>query len=105
MDSFAAGSTFAGHVIRGEVGRGGMGVVYRATHIALKRDVALKVISPQVSAQEHFRERFRREAEAAASIQHPNVVPIYDAGEADGYLYVTMRFVEGADLAHLLRAA
>ena len=103
MDTFAADSIFAGHGIRGEAGRGGMGIVYRATHIALKRDVAMKVISPRVAVDEQFRERFRREAEAAASIQHPNVVPVYDAGEEDGFLYVTMRFVEGVDLAELLR--
>src|SRR3954453_14782027 len=103
MRSVAIGSTFAGHLIHAEAGRGGMGVVYRATHVALKREVALKVLNPRVAADEHFRERFRRECEAAASIQHPNVVPVYDAGEDDGFLYVTMRFVEGVDLAHVVR--
>ena len=89
-------------MIRGVCGRGGMGIVYRATHVPLDREVALKVITPEYSADEEFRRRFRREFRAAASIQHPNVIPIYHAGEDDGLLYVTMRYVEGTDLARLL---
>ena len=104
MGSFAPGSTFAGHVIGAELGRGGMGVVYRATHLHLRREVALKVLSAKVAADDQFRARFRREAEAAASVHHPNIVPVYDAGEDDGFLYVTMRFVDGVDLARLLAA-
>src|SRR3954468_6423860 len=96
------GSTFADHVIRGVCGRGGMGVVYRATHIPLEREVALKVIAPEFSNDHEFRRRFRREFRAAASIQHPNVIPVYHAGEEDGLLYVTMRYVDGTDLARLL---
>src|SRR3954454_2873791 len=102
MPDLPAGSIFADHEILAVAGRGGMGVVYRALHVPLKREVALKVMAPELSADPEFRERFRRECEAAASIQHPNVVPIYHAGEADGRLYVTMRFVEGTDLSHLL---
>ncbi len=102
MDEFAIGATFAEHVIRGVAGRGGMGIVYRAMHVPLKREVALKVIAPGVSADEEFRARFRNEFEAAASIQHPNVIPIYHAGEEEGLLYVTMRYVEGEDLARLV---
>src|SRR5690348_3070327 len=102
MDEFAIGATFAEHVIRGVAGRGGMGIVYRAMHVPLKREVALKVIAPNVSADEEFRARFRNEFEAAASIQHPNVIPIYHAGEEEGLLYVTMRFVDGVDLARLV---
>src|SRR4051794_33240844 len=102
MAEFDIGSTFAEHIIRGVAGRGGMGVVYRAVHLALKREVALKVITSDYSADEEFRARFQRESEAAASIQHPRVIPIYHAGEADGLLYVTMRFVEGTDLSRLL---
>jgi tetratricopeptide (TPR) repeat protein len=96
------GATFAGHVIRGIAGRGGMGIVYRATDVQLKRDVALKVITPHLSQDDEFRHRFRREFRAAASIQHPNVIPIHHAGEEGGQLYVTMRYVEGTDLARLL---
>src|SRR3954468_17284233 len=96
------GSTFADHVIRGVCGRGGMGVVYRATHLTLEREVALKVIAPEFSTDDEFRRRFRREFRATASIQHPSVIPIYHAGEHDGLLYVTMRYVDGTDLARLL---
>src|SRR3954453_8036178 len=93
MGELAVGATFADHVIRGVAGRGGMGIVYRALHVPLKREVALKVIAPTVSADAEFRARFRHEFEAAASLQHPNVIPIYHAGEEDGLLYVTMRFI------------
>ncbi len=102
MDELAIGATFADHVIRGVAGRGGMGIVYRALHVPLKREVALKIIAPTVSADAEFRARFRHEFEAAASLQHPNVIPIYHAGEEDGLLYVTMRFVDGTDLARLV---
>ena len=81
-----------------------MGVVYRAVHLALKREVALKVIGSELSAHAEFRARFQRECETAASIQHPRVVPIYHAGEEDGLLYVTMRYVDGTDLARALMA-
>src|SRR4051812_31123293 len=99
MDEFAVGSTFADHLIRGVAGRGGMGVVYRAMHVPLRREVALKVIAPGASSEASFRARFRRECEAAASIEHSNVVPVYHAGEQDGLLFVTMRYVQGTDLA------
>ncbi len=102
MEELAVGSTFADHVIRGVAGRGGMGVVYRALHVPLKREVALKVIAADVSTDEEFRTRFRHEFEAAALIVHPNVVGIHTAGEHDGMLYVTMRYVGGTDLARLI---
>src|SRR3954447_6922763 len=104
MPDLKPGSTFADHAIRGVCGRGGMGVVYRATHIPLEREVALKVIAPEFSNDHEFRRRFRREFRATASIQHPNVVPVYHAGEEDGLLYVTMRYVDGTDLARVLAA-
>src|SRR4051794_10526314 len=102
MAELAVGSTFADHIIRGVAGRGGMGVVYRAVHLALKREVALKVIASEFSADDEFRRRFQDEATAAASIQHANVVPIYHAGEEDRLLFVTMRYVDGTDLARML---
>src|SRR3954466_15704156 len=102
MPELQPGSTFADHVIRGVCGRGGMGVVYRATHLPLEREVALKVIAPEFSSDHEFRRRFQREFRATASIQHPNVIPIYHAGEQDNLLYVTMRYVDGTDLARLL---
>src|SRR5215212_11179266 len=104
MDELAVGATFADHVIRGVTGRGGMGIVYRALHVPLKREVALKVLAAGISSDEEFRTRFRHEFEAAASIQHPNVIPIYHAGEQDDLLFVTMRYVEGDDLARIVAA-
>jgi serine/threonine protein kinase len=96
------GSVFAGHRLEGVAGRGGMGVVYKATHLALDRTVALKLIAPEISGDESFRERFKQESMTAAALDHPNVVPIYDAGEEHGQLYVTMRHVPGTDLRALI---
>ena len=96
------GSVFAGHRLDAIAGRGGMGVVYKATHLALDRVVALKLIAPEISGDESFRERFKQESMTAAALDHPNVVPIYDAGEEHGQLYVTMRHVPGTDLRALI---
>ena len=101
-DQVEIGQVFAGHRIEAEAGRGGMGVVYVATHLALNRRVALKLIAPDLAADEDFRERFKQESMTAASIDHPNVIPIYHAGEEDGKLYVTMRYVEGTDLRAMI---
>ncbi len=84
------------------LGRGGMGVVYLAFDPRLKRRVALKVLAPELAHDRSFRERFIRESEVAASLDHPNVVPIFEAGEHDGVLYIAMRYVEGTDLGGLL---
>jgi DNA-binding NarL/FixJ family response regulator/tRNA A-37 threonylcarbamoyl transferase component Bud32 len=96
------GSTFAGHRIDGVAGRGGMGVVFRATDLVLDRRVALKLIAPNVARDPVFRARFERECRLAAALDHPNVVEILHAGEERGQLYVTMRYVEGTDLKSLL---
>ena len=98
------GSEIAGYRIEALVGRGGMGVVYRAHDVALDRSVALKLISPDLAEDERFRERFLHESRVAASIDHANIVPIYDAGESRGLLYIAMRFVESTDLGALLEA-
>ncbi len=98
------GDEFAGHRILGIAGRGGMGVVHRALQLDLDRVVALKVIAAQLAGDPSFRERFVRESRAAASIDHPNVIPIYYTGEEDGRLYIAMRYVEGSDLRTLVRA-
>jgi len=98
------GDEFAGHRILGVAGRGGMGVVYRAQQLDLDRPVALKLIAPQLAEDTAFRERFARESRAAASIDHPNVIPIYYTGEHEGTLYIAMRYVEGSDLRTLVRA-
>jgi DNA-binding beta-propeller fold protein YncE/predicted Ser/Thr protein kinase len=96
------GSTVAGYRIDGLLARGGMGVVYRATHLGLERPVALKVISRDLADREGFRERFLRESRLAASLDHPAVVPVYDSREVDGELIVAMRLVDGGDLRRLL---
>ena len=94
---------FAGYRIDRRIGRGGMGVVYLATDLALERSVALKVLAEELAKQPGFQRRFVGESKLAASLDHPNVIPIYAAGEHDGVLYIAMRFVPGQDLRTLLR--
>jgi serine/threonine-protein kinase len=96
------GTNLVGHRIEALLGRGGMGVVYRAEHLGLGRKVALKILAPELAKSEGFRRRFIRESQTAASMEHPNIVPIYDAGEAEDLLYISMRYVEGPDLSALL---
>ena len=94
---------FAGYRIDRRIGRGGMGVVYLATDLALERSVALKVLAEDLAKQPGFQRRFVGESKLAASLDHPNVIPIYAAGEYQGVLYIAMRFVPGNDLRTLLR--
>jgi predicted Ser/Thr protein kinase len=94
---------FGAYDIQREVGRGGMGVVYLATDRRLGRRVALKVIVPELAADAQFRQRFEREARVAATLEHPHVVPVYEAGEQDGSLFIAMRFIDGRDLATEVR--
>ncbi len=96
------GSDFLGYRIEELVGRGGMGVVYRAYDLRLKRTVALKLVTPELALDERFKERFARETELTMALEHPNVIPIHDAGDVDGRLYLAMRLVEGTDLRALL---
>jgi hypothetical protein len=96
------GSTFANHRITAVAGRGGMAVVYRAVDLTLERTVALKVIAPAHAQDPVFRARFEHECRLAASMDHPNVVSIFQAGAEQGVLYVTMRYVDGTDLKALL---
>ena len=96
------GSELAGFRLEVLLGRGGMGAVYRAEDVRLGRKVALKLLAPELADNERFRERFLRESQLAASLDHPHIVPIYAAGEADGQLYLAMRYVEGYDLRELL---
>jgi hypothetical protein len=100
--SVGIGSQLAGYRLEDEIGRGGMGVVYRATELALDRPVALKLIAPELAGDAAFRERFLRESRLAASIDHPGILPVYAAGEADGELYLAMRYVPGTDLRALI---
>src|SRR4051794_23365346 len=85
-----------------QVGEGAMGVVYRAMDPVLNRPVAIKVMSDALARDDDLRGRFLREAQAAGSLQHPNVITIYDFGEVNGHLYIAMEFVEGEDLEDLL---
>jgi YVTN family beta-propeller protein len=96
------GTRLAGYRIQALLGRGGMGVVYLAEQLGPRRQVALKLLLDQATASEAFRARFLRESELAAAIDHPNVLPVYDAGETDGVLWIAMRYVPGIDLAALL---
>src|SRR6266536_2371751 len=98
MVDVRVGTELAGYRIESVIGRGGMGVVYLAEHLRLKRKAALKVLAPELASDERFRSRFLVEAELAASLDHPNIVTVFDAGEADGLLYIAMRLVEGTDL-------
>jgi YVTN family beta-propeller protein len=96
------GTRLAGYRIQGLLGRGGMGVVYLAEQERPRRQVALKLLLDPATASEGFRTRFLRESELAAAIDHPNVLPVYDAGETDGVLWIAMRYVDGIDVAALL---
>jgi hypothetical protein len=98
------GTELAGYGIERVLGRGGMSVVYLAHDPRLKRNVALKLLAPELAEDEGFRARFLRESRLAASLDHPNVVPVYEAGEVEGLLYIAMRYVPGTDLKALLRA-
>jgi serine/threonine protein kinase len=96
------GAEIAGYRIGPQVGRGGMGVVYKAQHMRLDRPAAMKVLTPALAHNQEFRERFIRESQVAATLQHPNVITVYDAGEDEGLLYLAMQYVAGTDLRRLL---
>ncbi|MFC4500949.1 MULTISPECIES: serine/threonine-protein kinase [Streptomyces] len=96
------GRQIAGYRIEREIGRGGMAVVFRARDLRLDRTVALKLLAPELARNDTFRKRFSHESRAAAAIDHPHIVPVFEADEADGVLYIAMRYVAGSDLRHLL---
>jgi YVTN family beta-propeller protein len=96
------GTELLGYRIEAVLGRGGMSAVYLAHDSRLKRNVALKVLNSELAVDADFRDRFLRESELAASLDHPNVIPIFEAGEADGHLFIAMRYVAGSDLKKLL---
>ena len=98
------GAEIAGYRLLSLVTRGGMAVVYLAEDLRLGRKVALKILAAELAEDDDFRTRFLRESKTAASIDHPNVIPIYDAGEAEGHLYIAMRHVDDIDLKALLKA-
>src|SRR6266436_6459149 len=100
--SLAVGQTFAGYTILRRLGSGAMGEVYLVQHPRLPRRDALKVLAQHVSADPEYRERFNREAQNAATLAHPNIVAIYDRGEYEGQLWITMAYIEGTDASRLL---
>ncbi|MEU9290036.1 serine/threonine-protein kinase [Streptomyces sp. NPDC048275] len=96
------GAQIAGYRVEREIGRGGMAVVYCARDLRLERMVALKLLAPEMARNDTFRRRFTHESRVAAAIDHPHIVPIFEAGETDGVLYIAMRYVSGLDLRALL---
>ena len=96
-------SRVASYRLEEQVGAGGMAVVYRARDERLGRLVALKIMAPAMAADAMFRQRFTRESRAAAKVDHPHIIPVYEAGEAGGVLFIAMRFVSGGDVGSLLR--
>jgi serine/threonine-protein kinase len=98
------GAQLGPYRIEDYIGRGGMGVVYRATHVHLGRQVAIKLLAPELAENQSFRERFVRESRVAARVDHPNVIPIYEADDVDGTYFIAMRYVDGTDLREILHA-
>src|SRR5439155_2578104 len=98
------GTTVGGYRIDSLIGRGGMSVVYLAEDAHLGRRVALKFLAPELAQDTKFQERFTRESRLAASLEHPNIVTVYEAKEAGGQLYLAMRYVPGTDLKRLIEA-
>jgi len=102
IGDFPAGSRIAGYQIQELIGRGGMAMVYRASDVRLDRLVALKVLAPELTRDSAFRQRFIRESRSGASVDHPNVIPVFEAGEAEGVLFIAMRYVAGRDVRALI---
>jgi serine/threonine-protein kinase len=98
------GEELAGYKVESLAGRGGMGVVFRAEHMHLGRHVALKVLTADLAGNRSFRQRFIREARTAARLDHPSIVPVFDAGEVEGLLYIAMKYIDGTDLGAVLDA-
>lgn len=97
------GSTIAGYEVEAVVGSGGIGVLYRARQVRLDRPVALKLVEADTAREPVVRERLRREARTVAALDHPNIVPLYEAGEEDGTVYIVTRWVDGTELGTLIR--
>ena len=103
LPAFCAGARVAGYRLEERIGTGGMAVVFRARDERLDRPVALKILSPALAADEAFRHRFIRESRAAAAVDDPHIIPVFEAGEADGVLFIAMRYVPGGDVRALMR--
>jgi serine/threonine protein kinase len=102
LASFQPGSLLAGYRLEAQVGAGGMAVVFRARDERLGRLVALKILAPVLAADGTFRRRFIAESRAAAAVDDPHIIPVHEAGEAGGVLFIAMRFVQGGDLRRVL---
>ncbi|HJZ03865.1 MAG TPA: serine/threonine-protein kinase, partial [Streptosporangiaceae bacterium] len=102
LAGFASGSRIAGYRLEEQIGQGGMAVVFRAQDERLQRQVALKVLSPALAADEAFRHRFIRESRSAAAVDDPHIIPVFEAGDADGVLFIAMRYVPGGDAGTLV---
>ncbi|HZC60117.1 MAG TPA: serine/threonine-protein kinase, partial [Streptosporangiaceae bacterium] len=100
---FAVGSLLGGYRLEEQVGAGGMAVVFRARDERLNRLVALKIMTPAMGSDDMFRQRFIRESRAAAAVDDPHIIPVYEAGEVGQVLFIAMRFVQGGDVRSLLR--
>jgi Protein kinase domain len=98
------GDQVAGYQIAEQIGTGGMAVVYRALDLRLDRPVALKVLAPRLAEDDAFRQRFIRESRAAAGVDHPHIIPVFEAGDADGVLFIAMRYVGGGDVRSLIQS-
>jgi serine/threonine protein kinase len=99
----SAGATFAGYEVEGVVGSGGVGILYRARQLRLDRPVALKLVEPEIASDPVVRERLRRETRTMAALDHPNIAPLYEAGDEDGTIYIVTRWIEGTELGALIR--
>ena len=102
---FAPGSRIAGYKLEEQIGSGGMAVVFRARDERLQRRVALKILAPSLAPDEAFRQRFIRESRAAAAVDDPHIIPVFEAGGAEGALFIAMRYVPGGDAGTLVRRA
>jgi len=100
---FAVGAQIAGYRLAEQIGWGGMAVVYRALDVRLDRWVALKILAPELARDDSFRQRFISESRAAAAVDHPHIIPVFEAGEAGGVLFIAMRYVGGGDVRTLVR--
>jgi serine/threonine protein kinase len=103
LAGFSAGSRIAGYRLEEQIGEGGMAVVFRARDERLQRQVALKILSPALVEDEEFRRRFIRESQSAAAVDDPHIIPVFEAGDANGVLFIAMRYVPGGDVGTLVR--
>lgn len=103
LAGFSAGSRIAGYRLEEQIGRGGMAVVFRARDERLQRQVALKILAPALAVDEAFRQRFIRESRSAASVDDPHIIPVFEAGDVDGVLFIAMRYVPGGDARTLVQ--